>query len=93
MLVPRDNSKSPLDQNVHWDSGFLIDYNYSFLYAGAAKKLMENSLRKAKGHKNGPAVSADTTSEEEAQAIGNANVLLLHHTVGTYIHNEDTLIY
>jgi len=84
MLVPQGNSGSPHDKNVHWDRGLLIDYDYAFLCAEAAKKLKENSLRMAKEHQNNPAASLGIMSRE-AQGVNDPNELLLHRTVSIYI--------
>ena len=94
MLVPQGNSGNPLDENVHWDRGLLIDYDYAFLYAEATKKLKELSLRMAKEHQNNPAASLGIMSGA-AQGINNPNELLLHHTVistskGPIINNRTT---
>ena len=79
MLVPCDKSGSPPDQNVHWERGLLIDFDYSFLYECAVKKLMEISLHVAKEHKNGLVV------EEAAQATDND---ILHRTVSIFIQRK-----
>ena len=84
MLVPQGNSGNPLDENVHWDHGLLIDYDYAFLYAEATKKLKELSLRMAKEHQNNPAASLGIMSGE-AQGVNDPNELLLHRTVSIYI--------
>jgi len=84
MLVPQGNSRSPHDENVHWDHGLLIDYDYAFLYAEAAKKLKKNSLCMAKEHQNDPAASLGITSRE-AQDVNDPNELLLHCTVSICI--------
>jgi len=81
MLVPQGNSGSPHDKNVHWDRGLLIDYDYAFLCAEAAKKLKENSLRMAKEHQNNPAASLGIMS----RGVNDPNELLLHRTVSIYI--------
>ena len=81
MLVPQGNSGSPHDEDVHWDRGLLIDFDYTFLYAEAAKKLKENSLRMAKEHQNNPAASLGIMS----RGVNDPNELLLHRTVSIYI--------
>jgi len=90
MLTPRNNG-SPLDKNVHWDSGLLIDYDYSFLYANAAAKLMEIHLRDAKEHQHEPTVSPDIIPPD-VQLTDNANELLLHRTVSIYRLSTDHII-
>ena len=84
MLVPQGHSGNPLDENVHWDRGLLIDYDYAFLYAEATKKLKEHSLHMAKEHQYNPAASLGIMSGE-AQGVNNPNELLLHHTISIYI--------
>jgi hypothetical protein len=84
MLVPQCNCRSSLDENVHWDRGLLIDYDYAFLCAEAAKKLKEISLCMAKKHQNNPAASLGIMLGE-AQGVNNPNELLLHCTISIYI--------
>ena len=84
MLVSQGNSGNPLDKNVHWDCGLLIDYDYTFLYAKATKKLKDLSFCTAKEHQNNPAASLGIMSGE-AQGVNNPNELLLHRTVSIYI--------
>jgi hypothetical protein len=79
MLCPCGEGRSPPNQNMHWDHGLLINYDYLFLYAKAMKPLREISLRNAEEHEN------DLPVEETAQAD---NDWLLHHTVSIFIQSK-----
>jgi hypothetical protein len=80
MLIPHGDSGTSLDKNVHWDHGLLIDYDYSFLYAQAVKKLREIALRMAKEGRNDLAALLEIT-EQDTQAMDDSNKILLHRTV------------
>jgi hypothetical protein len=94
MIISCDNSGIHLDKTVHWDHGLLIDYDYSFLYANAAKKLREILLLPlAKAGQNGLAALIEAISKNGTQDMDNSNEVLLHHTVSIYTQDEQRLNY
>jgi len=93
MIISCDDSGTHLDKTVHWDHGLLIDYDYSFLYANAAKKLREILLPMAEEGRNDLAALIEAISKKGPQDMDNSNKVLLHRTVSIYIQDKQRLNY
>ena len=93
MITSCDDSGIHLDKTVHWDHGLLIDFDYSFLYTNAAKKLGEILLRMAKEGRNDLAPLIEAISKTNLQDMDNSNEVLLHHTVSIFIQDRQRLNY
>ena len=93
MIISCDDSRTHLDKTVHWDHGLLIDYNYSFLYANAAKKPREILLPMAEEGRNDLAALIEAISKKGPQDMDNSNEVLLHRTVSIYIQDKQRLNY
>jgi hypothetical protein len=78
MIIPCGNSGTRPDENVHWDHGLLIDYDYSFLYARTVKEI---ALRLAKEGRDDLAALVEIITEKDPQGMDIDNEVLLHRTV------------